>query len=576
MLEMRTLAVLLLASLATFGSAQDKCVFKFEAAPPKGTTCASLKDITAMDKDLTDIKATKMASEIAPAMKKLKDAVKKRVQVEKILAEMTAKVKKMEDNMKKLDNPGAAAAAKPAAGNTGATGGAKPGAAAGAKPGGAAAGAKPGAAKPGAKPATPPKPADPGDDKDCAGLKLKDNSKKTGLASIKPPGQSAAMQVWCNMDIGQEPRGWVVILRRENPTWKAIAGKLKFVSVGTKGVWGVNSNDEIFYREGSGWKPIAGKLKQVSSGHSVWGVNANDDIFIRQGTTWEKIDGLLKFVSVGPAGVWGVNANDEIFYRTGTFGNEASAGSGWEKTDGKLKQISSGDNAVWGVNTNDDIFIREGISSSTPVGTGWRKIPGKLKQVEASPSGEEAWGVNSGDSIFHYGSLDFNKKFADYEKGFGTPSSPNDYWIGLQNLQKITAQDEWQLYVSLTDHDNKEAFAKYKKFKVSGADYKLTIEGFDILSTAGDGLTDSNGVGFSANDKDNDGSKTSECGKQYQSGWWFNQFCPNPANLNGKYHKKGDPFDSRGIFWREWRQNKNLKKAVMMLQRKRGAKPASG
>ncbi|XP_078579264.1 uncharacterized protein LOC144863708 [Branchiostoma floridae x Branchiostoma japonicum] len=533
---------------------------------------------------------------------------------------MTAKVKKMEDKMKKLDNPGVEAAAKPAAGNTGATGGAKPGgAAAGAKPG-AAAGAKPGAAKPGAKPATPAKPVDPGDDKDCAGLKLKDKSKKTGLASIKPPGQSAAMQVWCNMDIGEEPRGWVVILRRENPTWKAIAGKLKFVSVGTKGVWGVNSNDEVFYREGSGWKPIAGKLKQVSSGHSVWGVNANDDIFIRQGTSWskvdgklkqldvsstakqlwgvnskniiyrrtgisadkltgtawEKIDGLLKHVSVGPAGVWGVNANDEIFYRTGTFGNEASAGSGWEKTDGKLKQISSGDNAVWGVNANDDIFIREGISSSTPVGTGWRKIPGKLKQVETSPSGEEAWGVNSGDSIFHYGSLDFNKKFADYEKGFGTPSSPNDYWIGLQNLQKITAQDEWQLYVSLTDHDDKEAFAKYKKFKVSGANYKLTIEGFDILSTAGDGLTDSNGVGFSANDKDNDGSKTSECGKQYQSGWWFNQFCPNPANLNGKYHKKGDPFDSRGIFWREWRQNKNLKKAVMMLQQKRGAKPASG
>eukprot|EP00058_Branchiostoma_floridae_P000472 XP_002585960.1 hypothetical protein BRAFLDRAFT_110403 [Branchiostoma floridae] len=365
MLEMRTLAVLLLACLATLGSAQDKCVFKFEAAPPKGTTCASLKDITAMDKDLTDIKAKKMETEIAPAMKKLEDAVKKRVEVEKKLAEMTAKVQKMDEDMKKLDKAAtAAAAAKPAAGSTGAAGAAKPGAAGAAKPG-AAGGATTGA-KPGAKPATPAKPADPGDDKDCAGLKLKEKSKRTGLASIKPPGQSAAMQVWCNMDIGEEPRGWVVILRREN------------------------------------------------------------------------------------------------------------------------------------------------------------------------------------------GNLDFDKKFADYEKGFGTPSSPNDYWIGLQNLQKITAQDEWQLYVSLTDHDDKEAFAKYKKFKVSGADYKLTIEGFDILSTAGDGLTDSNGVGFSANDKDNDGSKTS------------------------KYHKKGDPFDSRGIFWREWRQNKNLKKAVMMLQRKRGAKPASG
>ncbi|XP_078597351.1 uncharacterized protein LOC144873668 [Branchiostoma floridae x Branchiostoma japonicum] len=247
-----------------------------------------------------------------------------------------------------------------------------------------------------------------------------------------------------------------------DPTWNAIDGRLKFVSVGSKGVWGVNSNDDIYYRSGTqesgqssgrGWEHIAGKLKQISSGHSVWGVNANDDIFIRQGVTastptgtdwlniagklkqldvsstanqvwgvnsndniyrrtgissdepagtnWEQIDGLLKHVSVGPAGVWGVNANDDIFYRTGTFRNEASAGSGWEHIAGKLKQISSGDNIVWGVNVNDDIFIREGISSSTPAGTGWRQIPGKLKQVEASPGSQQAWGVNSGDLIYH-------------------------------------------------------------------------------------------------------------------------------------------------------------------------------
>ncbi|KAI8493883.1 hypothetical protein Bbelb_282300 [Branchiostoma belcheri] len=39
-------------------------------------------------------------------------------------------------------------------------------------------------------------------------------------------------------------------------------------------------------------------------------------------------------------------------------------------------------------------------SPSTPTGTGWRQIPGKLKQVEAGLSGRQAWGVNSGDSIF--------------------------------------------------------------------------------------------------------------------------------------------------------------------------------
>ncbi|XP_019623528.1 PREDICTED: tectonin beta-propeller repeat-containing protein 1-like [Branchiostoma belcheri] len=251
------------------------------------------------------------------------------------------------------------------------------------------------------------------------------------------------------------------IFIRQDPEWRSVDGLLKFVSVGSRGVWGVNRDDDIFYRSGtlenkassgSGWVKIEGKLKQISSGHSVWGVNANDDIFIRQGVTstnptgtdwlhigeklkqldvsstanqlwgvnsndnifrrtgistdqpagtgWELIEGLLKFVSVGPAGVWGVNSNDDIFYRTGTFGNEASPGSGWEHIQGKLKQISSGDNIVWGVNVNDDIFVREGISPSTPAGTGWRQIPGKLKQVEAGLSGRQAWGVNSGDSIF--------------------------------------------------------------------------------------------------------------------------------------------------------------------------------
>ncbi|CAH1254013.1 CHRNB3 [Branchiostoma lanceolatum] len=250
---------------------------------------------------------------------------------------------------------------------------------------------------------------------------------------------------------------------RGDPTWKSIDGLLKFVSVGSKGVWGVDQNDDIFYRSGtsgngttsgSNWVNIAGKLKQISSGHSVWGVNANDDIFLRQGVTasnptgtawlqvvgklkqldvsstanqlcvwgvdsnnnvlrrtgitteeaagtdWEEIDGSLKFVSVGSAGVWGVNAEDDIWYRTGTIGNEASAGSGWEQIEGKMKQISSGDNIVWGVTRDDDILIREGINSSTPAGTGWKQIPGKLKQVEASPSGQQAWGVNSGDYVF--------------------------------------------------------------------------------------------------------------------------------------------------------------------------------
>ncbi|KAI8520941.1 hypothetical protein Bbelb_006950, partial [Branchiostoma belcheri] len=273
--------------------------------------------------------------------------------------------------------------------------------------------------------------------------------------------------------------------------WTSVEGLLKFVSVGSSGVWGVNRNDNVFYREGSlentafsgsDWLLINDgvTLTQISSGHNVWGVSASGNIYIRQGVTstnptgtawlqvagglkqldvsstanqvwgvnaanfvyrragitteqpagtnWEQQQGLMKYVSVGAAGVWGVDSNNDIFYRTGTFGNEASSGSGWEQVQGNLKQVSSGDNIVWGVNVNDDVFVRDEvldpnmtledqdlmafhyllvgyalsrISPSTPTGTAWRQIPGQsLTQVEAGLSGEEAWGVDSDDSIF--------------------------------------------------------------------------------------------------------------------------------------------------------------------------------
>ncbi|XP_019635211.1 PREDICTED: plasminogen-like [Branchiostoma belcheri] len=212
----------------------------------------------------------------------------------------------------------------------------------------------------------------------------------------------------------------------------SVGGQLEFVSVGSKGVWGVNHLDDVFYHVRGfdinpsnlpvSWDQTEGtlKLKQISSGRSVWGISANGDVLIRlgmaltygstwetvqgvklkqldassnanqlwgvdsnnnifrrtgispnrpAGTDWEQIDGSMKFVTVGPAGVWAVDANDDIFYRTGTFGNKASSGSGWKQIEGKLKQISSGDNIVWGVHVNDDIYVRE-VPSDCQVGNG--------------------------------------------------------------------------------------------------------------------------------------------------------------------------------------------------------------
>ncbi|XP_035697092.1 perivitellin-2 31 kDa subunit-like isoform X1 [Branchiostoma floridae] len=243
------------------------------------------------------------------------------------------------------------------------------------------------------------------------------------------------------------------------PRWKPIDGSMKYVSVGSNGVWGVDHNNAIFYRSGTfeneassgtdwvnvegqlkqvasgyavwgigttnliytrlgtsarnptgtAWEQIAGGLKQIdvsSTAYSVWGVNRHDYIYRRVGITadtpagthWQNIAGRLKFVSTGSAGVWGANVHNQVFYRTGTYGNEASAGIGWDYIRGQLlKQVSSGDNVVWGVDTNNKVYIREGISPSTPTGTEWRQLPEKMEQVEANPRFQLAWGVNSTD-----------------------------------------------------------------------------------------------------------------------------------------------------------------------------------
>ena len=53
---------------------------------------------------------------------------------------------------------------------------------------------------------------------------------------------------------------------------------------------GVNENDEIFYRKGisnynlngDSWENISGRLKFISNGiYGIWGVNSDNQIYLR-------------------------------------------------------------------------------------------------------------------------------------------------------------------------------------------------------------------------------------------------------------------------------------------------------
>ncbi|XP_071804471.1 perivitellin-2 31 kDa subunit-like [Asterias amurensis] len=200
-------------------------------------------------------------------------------------------------------------------------------------------------------------------------------------------------------------------------TWIQVSGGLSQLDVGKNVVWGVNSNDNIYARQGitsgnptgTGWSQVGGALKHVSvsqKGH-VWGVNSGDNIYHRLGASncnvlgndWRQIGGGLKQISVGSGGVWGVNSADSIYYREGTFGDPDSDpdGSTWTRVSGALKYISSGDD-IYGVNSNNNVYYRLGVSAAAPKGTDWQNIPGGLSQIESLSLA--VWGVNTNGNIY--------------------------------------------------------------------------------------------------------------------------------------------------------------------------------
>lgn len=107
---------------------------------------------------------------------------------------------------------------------------------------------------------------------------------------------------------------------------------------------------------------VTGALKQIDIRHGrVWGVNSNDDIFYKQDNIigdWKSPDGKLKYISVDFEGtVWGVNSSDQIYYRNGIDGT-------WVLISGALKQLDVANSSVIGVNSNNDVYWRPGTTGN--------------------------------------------------------------------------------------------------------------------------------------------------------------------------------------------------------------------
>ncbi|KAL6490212.1 hypothetical protein MHYP_G00005570 [Metynnis hypsauchen] len=142
------------------------------------------------------------------------------------------------------------------------------------------------------------------------------------------------------------------------------------------------------------------------------------------------------------------------------------------------------------------------------------------------------------------GLTDFFRKWSDYRTGFG--NLEDEFWLGLDNIQKISAQGRYELRIDMRD-GQEAVYANYDRFSIGDARslYKLRIGEYN--GTAGDSLNYHQGRPFSTTDRDNDIAVTN-CALSYKGAWWYKN-C-HRANLNGKY---GESRHSQGINWYHWK-----------------------
>ena len=74
------------------------------------------------------------------------------------------------------------------------------------------------------------------------------------------------------------------------------------------------------------------------------------------------------------------------------------------------------------------------------------------------------------------GSVHCYRVWNEYKEGFGNKSG--EFWLVLENIKRLTKDNDKELRVDLEDFEGEKKYAKYETFKVEGGKYKLTVEGY--------------------------------------------------------------------------------------------------
>ncbi|XP_071785580.1 ficolin-2-like [Asterias amurensis] len=159
------------------------------------------------------------------------------------------------------------------------------------------------------------------------------------------------------------------------------------------------------------------------------------------------------------------------------------------------------------------------------------------------------------------GSVDFFLDFANYSRGFG--NLEGEFWLGNDNLHRLTAQGEYELRVDLTGFDDDTGFAVYDSFTITDVSDNYTLTVGKHSGTARDMLSYHNNMAFSTKDRDND-AYSSNCAEWYGA-WWY-RACFD-SNLNGRYLNESSAITRGEMRWNGFSGSRSLKTTEMKIRR---------
>eukprot|EP00092_Neocalanus_flemingeri_P013055 GFUD01014069.1.p1 GENE.GFUD01014069.1~~GFUD01014069.1.p1 ORF type:complete len:303 (+),score=112.10 GFUD01014069.1:87-911(+) len=159
----------------------------------------------------------------------------------------------------------------------------------------------------------------------------------------------------------------------------------------------------------------------------------------------------------------------------------------------------------------------------------------------------------------------FARSMDEYKIGFGNMTG--EFWLGLDELARLTKDGKWEMQVDLVDYAGKTYTGIYHKFRVgAGPRYELEVGEYDSSkSTMGfDVFRENNKMAFSTKDVDQD-TKSGDCSNKYgQGGWWYSA-CYD-ININGQ-NTGNAKVDNKGMAVYPG-QNVMMKETEMKMKKK--------